>query len=248
MTRTRATKRLGLLVPYTNTNIEPDFAMMCPPDMTVHVARMGGYAQDEVPDAGQMQALGAADLREPLALLAGVRPDVVIYGCTSATLTHGSAFDRHLAEDVASAADAQAVTAAGAIIFALRALGASRIAFSSPYVSDINQMAVDFFAGEGIRTVARADIGAALSNDEQGALTPQDVFEMGQQVDVPEAEVVVLSCTDMRGLEAVAALEQKLGKPVVCSNQALMYQALCLLGRDTPIAGFGYLLQKAARS
>ena len=42
--------------------------------------------EDEIPDEDQMAGLGAADMQEPLRLLLGAKPDVVIYGCTSATL------------------------------------------------------------------------------------------------------------------------------------------------------------------
>jgi maleate isomerase len=36
----------------------------------------------------------------------------------------------------------------------------------------------------------------------------------------------VLSCTDMRAVEVINQLEQELGKPVVTSNQAILYAAL----------------------
>ena len=64
-----ARARLGLLVPFTNTNFEPDMALLMPPGITLHAARMGGYDEDEIPDEAQMAGLGAADLDEPLALL-----------------------------------------------------------------------------------------------------------------------------------------------------------------------------------
>ena len=113
---TRGLARLGLLVPYTNTNMEPDFAMMCPAGVSLHVARMGGYDEHEIPDEAQMQGLGSADLEEPLALLSGAKPDVVIYGCTSATLTHGQEFDRDLADRISRNTGAKTVTAAGALV------------------------------------------------------------------------------------------------------------------------------------
>ena len=52
----------------------------------------------------------------------------------------------------------------------------------------------------------------------------------------------MLSCTDMRSVEAVADLEATLGKPVITSNQAMMFEALCLLGLPDPLTGFGQLL------
>ncbi len=247
MTSTRGRARLGLLVPFTNSNLEPDFAMMSPPGLSCHSARMGGYDEDEVPDAAQMQGLGAADLDAPLTLLLGVRPDVVIYGCTSATLTHGPAFDRALAERIAKTSGARTVTAAGALVHALKRIGARRIGFASPYVPEINDMALRFLGDMGFDTVARADLEATLGNHEQGALDPDAVYHLGLRADSPDAEAIVLSCTDMRSVETLDRLEQTLGKPVISSNQAMMFEALSALGIDDPIAGFGELLERSPR-
>jgi maleate isomerase len=245
MTQSRGRARFGLLVPFTNSNLEPDFALMRPDGVSCHTARMGGYDEDEVPDESQMQALGATDLDEPLALLLGIKPDVVIYGCTSATLTHGPAFDRGLAARIAAASGAKTVTAAGAIVHALSTLGATRVGFASPYVSGINDMAVRFLSDMWVETVARSEVQSELGNHEQGALTPDAVFELGLAADRPDADAIVLSCTDMRSVEIIDRLEQAIGKPVVTSNQAILFTAMQALGMTDPVPGFGRLLAGA---
>ena len=240
---TRARARLGLLVPFTNTNFEPDFALMMPADITLHSARMGGYDEDEIPDADQMAGLGASDLDDPLRLLQGVKPDAILYGCTSATLTHGPAFDRDLAARIKAASGAETITAAGAIVAALRHLNIWRIGFGSPYVAAINDLAVDFLSQSGIETVARSEVDTPLSNEAQGALTPEDVFAIGTRADHPDAQAVLLSCTDMRGVETIARLEAHLGKPVISSNQAMAWETLRRLDIPDPIPGFGQILE-----
>ncbi|MEM7744280.1 MAG: Asp/Glu racemase [Pseudomonadota bacterium] len=225
----RGRARIGVLVPFTNTNLEPDLGLLCPKGVSLHWARLGGYDVDEIPDEEQMAGLGATDLDEPLRLVLGVRPDVVLYGCTSATLTHGPAFDRGLAERIATAADAPTVTAAGALVHALKTLGVSRIGFASPYVGAINDMAVAFLEAEGIETAACADIGRVLDNYGQGELSPAEVHRLALRADGPDVQAIVLSCTDMRSVEAIAGLEAELGKPIVCSNQAMMFQAMEVL-------------------
>ncbi len=242
MTASRGRARFGILVPFTNTNLEPDMALLRPDGVSLHFARMGGYDADEIPDEHQMQGLGHADLDAPLALLMGVKPDVVLYGCTSATLTHGPGFDRELAARIKSQSGAATVTAAGALVQALGALGATRIGFASPYVPGINDMAVDFLARMGITTVARAEVAETLDNDGQGALDPEAVLALGLRAAHPEAEAVVLSCTDMRSVETIARLEARLGLPVVTSNQALVFAARKALGLTAPLAGYGQLL------
>ncbi len=244
MNSSRGRGRMGLLVPFTNTNLEPDMAMMRPDGISLHIARMGGYDADEIPDAEQMHGLGAADLNEPLRLLMGTRPDVIFYGCTSATLTHGSEFDRDLARRIKNQSGAATVTAAGALVHALKTMAVTHVGFASPYVPAINDMAIDFLTGQGIETVARSEIDGVLDNEGQGALDPEAVIELALAADHVDAQALVLSCTDMRSTEVLARLESTLGKPVICSNQAMMFEALQLMKIDEPIAGFGQLLER----
>lgn len=245
MTASRGKARFGILVPFTNTNLEPDMALMRPDGVSLHFARMGGYDEDEIPDENQMHRLGAADLDEPLHLLMGVKPDVIFYGCTSATLTHGPEFDRDLAAKISARCGAHTVTAAGALANALSALGAKRIGFASPYVPAINDTAVRFLASLGFETAQRSEVASTLDNTGQGALTPDAVFDLGRKADHPDADVLVLSCTDMRSVEALDQLEKAVGKPVISSNQAMLFAARQMLGLTDPIKGFGQLLDRA---
>lgn len=228
----RFAHKLGVLVPFTNTNLEPDMQLLCPQDIGVYTARMGGYDADAIPDEEQMAGLGASNLDDCLALLCGVKPDIVIYGCTSATLTHGVQFDQDLAKQIKRLSGAECVTAAGALVNALGHVNAHRFAFASPYVPAINQQAINFLADAGFECVHQAEVQATLDNDGQGAMTPEQVYELGLEANHTDAEVVVLSCTDMRSVETIKALEQAINKPVITSNQAMMFQCLQLLGRS----------------
>lgn len=244
MTPSRARARLGLLVPFTNTNFEPDMALMMPPGVALHVARMGGYDEDEIPDADQMAGLGASDLDEPLRLLMGAKPDAILYGCTSATLTHGPEFDRGLAARIKAASGAKTVTAASALVASLHRLNITKIGFASPYVTAINNLAVNFLSQSGITTIARSEMTKPLSNEEQGALTPDDVYAHALKADHIDAQAIVLSCTDMRSVETLGRLETDLGKPVISSNQAMAFETLRRLNIPDPIPGFGRLLER----
>lgn len=242
----RGRARIGVLVPYTNTNLEPDMTLLLPEGVSAHFMRMGGYDEDEIPDEDQMAGLGSADLDAPLSLLQGAKPDVVLYGCTSATLSHGPSFDRDLARKIISQSGAQTVTAAGALVAALNTLGVTRIGFTSPYVPSLNDRAIAFLTDEGFATVSRAEVDEALGNAGQGALAPDAVFDLGKRADSPEAEAIVLSCTDMRSVEVIDRLEQAVGKPVVTSNQAMIFQALQMLGISDAPPGYGRLLKGLA--
>ena len=240
-TDARAGMKIGVLVPYTNVNLEPDMAMMRPPGCTMHFERLGDYDIDEIPGSDQMARLGRSDISETLRLISGIRPAAILYGCTSATLTHGTAFDRDLARKIKTGSGAISITAAGALVRAIKALGATRIGFSSPYLGEINDQAEAFLADEGIATTARADIGRALGHYGQGELSPAEVFELAVRVATPQTQAIVLSCTDLRAAEAVDDIEAATGLPVVTSTQAMIF-ALCQdLGLSRPAGAPGRL-------
>jgi len=65
MTQSRGCAHFGVLVPFTNTNFEPDTVLLCPEGVSIHFAQIGRYNQDEIPDAEQMHGLAATDLDGP---------------------------------------------------------------------------------------------------------------------------------------------------------------------------------------
>ncbi|MDA7961199.1 MAG: Asp/Glu racemase, partial [Gammaproteobacteria bacterium] len=57
-----------------------------------------------------------------------------------------------------------------------------------------------------------------------------------------DADLLFISCTALRAAQAVEEIEADIGKPVVTSNQAMVWHALQLLrSSPAPRAGFGKL-------
>ena len=252
-TDSRGRARIGVVVPVSNSNLEPDLALLRPRGVSLHFARVGGYDLDAVPDGAQMRQLAQESLDDIIDSLAACRVDVILYGCTSATLAHGRDFDRDLRRQIEARAGVPAVTAAGAVVEALRDLNAARIGLATPYTADLNRAAAAYLESCGIEVAAAAGVDAALDNYQQGALTPAQVFALGLRADHARAQAALLSCTDMRAVEVIDALEAALDKPVVTSNQALLYAALKRLNARPATAeplsappGFGRLLSAVA--
>ncbi len=238
----RRRRRIGVIVPSSNTNAEPDLQMLAPVGLTVHCTRSGGYDVEAIPDSSEMRRFARQSLDQQLQLLVDGRVELIAYACTSATLSDGPEFDAEFCAEITSKTGLPAVTTAGALIEALRDLNAQRVAFTSPYVARLNEESVEFIRQCGIEVVNQLGFERELSSLEQNRLTPADAYRMGLAADHPDAELLVISCTDYRALEAVSALEQALAKPVVTSNSALMYVCLKRLGLDcSDIDAGGYL-------
>ena len=231
-----------MIVPGSNTNAEPDCLLLAPTGVTIHTTRSGGYDVEAIPDSDEMRRFARQALDQQLQLLVDGRVELIAYACTSATLADGPEFDQRFCDEITAKTGLPAVTTAGALIEAMRNLGAQRVAFTSPYVAQLAGEAVDFIQQCGIEVVSQAGFENELSSLEQNTLTPQDAYQMGLKADHPQADLLVIACTDYRALEAVPALEQALGKPVVTSNSALMYACLKRLEVDmSEIEAGGYL-------
>ncbi|MCP6768721.1 hypothetical protein NL529_28160, partial [Klebsiella pneumoniae] len=91
-------------------------------------------------------------------------------------------------------------------------------------IDAVNAREQTYFEQAGIQVVAMEGLGI-VGNLPKGRLAPQVAADLARRVDCPEAQAVVISCTNFRTIEEINALEQELGKPVVTSNQATMWAA-----------------------
>ncbi len=235
----RRQRRIGVIVPASNTNAEPDCLALAPPEVTLHVTRSGGYDVDAIPDSGEMRRFVRQQLDDQLQLLVDARVELIAYACTSATLADGPGFDRDFRGEIERKTGLPAVTPAAALVEALQLLGARRVAFTSPYVERLNAEAVAFLEACDLEVVSQLGFERELSSLEQNRLTPEDAYVMGLAADHAEADALVISCTDYRALEAVPALETQLAKPVVTSNSALMFASLRRLEIDAGAPAIG---------
>ena len=233
----RGLARIGVVVPMSNSNLEPDMYSMLPNGVTVHFVRAGGYDLDKVPDSEQMRQFAEGALDEILQPLVAVRPHILVYGCTSATLSHGPAYDQNFVQRMEAIADTPSVTAAGALVETLKDLGLNKVDFASPYTEQLNKEGADFLAQSGMVIENINYVGSDLGNYGQSELSPEEILKLGREANSEGSEAVVMSCTDMRALEVVDILESEINKPVVTSNLALIYVALKRLGLYTKLPG-----------
>jgi maleate isomerase len=63
------------------------------------------------------------------------------------------------------------------------------------------------------------------------------------KVNNSEVEGVFISCTALRAAGTIEPIEEKIGKPVITSNQALLWDALRLGGYNKVIPGYGELME-----
>ncbi|MFB6170629.1 MAG: maleate cis-trans isomerase [Haloarculaceae archaeon] len=229
--------RLGLIVPSSNTTNEPEFQGVLPDGVSLHTARM----RLEDATADELETMG--DRADRCAdLLATADVDVVAYGCTTGSLVKGPGYDEDLESRLGERAGVPVVATAASVKRAFDHLGVDRVAIATPYVDDLNEKEADFLESAGYEVLGIEGLGIE-PNTGIGAQHPETTYQRARAVDHPEADAVFVSCTNYRTFEAIEPLEADLGKPVVTSNQATLWDALRRLGVDVSAVGLGRLFE-----
>lgn len=227
--------RIGLVALATDLTIEADLRRMTPSGVEIFTNRVQNTNPTTVEN---LRAIAPDITRAAGGILPGETLDVLIYACTSGTAVVGEAeVFRRLQ---AGAGQKPCTTPATAALAAFARFSAKRISMLTPYIEPVNRELVGFFAGRGVEV--RNVYGFGLENDADMSGVPQDaIVDAARAACRPEADLLFISCTALRAAGVIERIESELGKPVICSNQALVWHALTLLKRPFVVRGFGRL-------
>lgn len=214
--------RVGLLVPSSNTVMEPDFYRGLPDWASLHTGRM--FLEDTTAD-GERRMLDAFAMPAAEAV-ATLHPDVVVFGCTSAGALRGDAADRQLCARIAGVTGADTISVIASLRAAIQRHGARRVGVITPYVDELNRAITASIQAGGVEVVGVHGLGID-DNVRIAEVTPDEIVDFacvvlgGQPI-----QALVVSCTNFRALEALPALKDAMGVPVVTSNQAALEAVL----------------------
>ena len=234
-----ARAKIGVIVPPSNTVNEAEFNRSAPPGVSFHFTRSPHHADPAADDFEEM--LG--DVKRAMGDLSACRVDHATYACTAGSMACPS--DRLLGT-MTDAGKVGANSTAQAIVAALGALEVTTISMASPYTDETNAHEAHYLKDHGIDVLATAGLGlnTSLEKIQQiSRVAPPDVYEHAKSVDRPDAEAILICCTDFNTFDAIEPLEQALGKPVISSNSATLWHTLRNAGIDDRIESLGTLLR-----
>ena len=239
-------KRIGLILPSSNTAAEPDFRMAAPDDVTIHTHRM--FIAGEGPMSEIMDRMNE-DMEKAARYLATAGMDLVVYACTTGSFYRGWGFDQEMIRTIEGIAGVPTVATATAAAEALRSQGAARVSVTTPYPEWSNERLAEYYTDAGFEVLnvdgepnVVAAGGYAISDRD-----PEEILEFSVQQCRPEADAHFCSCTAWRSLEIAAELERRLSRPVVTSNQATIWASFKRLDID-PKPGLGSLIDSLVKA
>jgi maleate isomerase len=233
--------KVGLIYMSSSEVMEPEFYAMSPEGVCTLTTRID---LPKMTPQGIKDMLSSKQLEECTQLLAHARCDVILFGGTSCSFLGGPEWEKTLLKRMKTMAGGiTVINTSQSSVEALRAVNAKRIVIATPYIDEINEPAVDYFTKQGFDVLECKGLG--YDDDHEIAALPLEVvYRLVRETDVSEANVVFISCTNLKTAPIIETLETDLKKPVISAIQASLWYALKVMGINDFVSGTGSLFER----
>lgn len=230
--------KLGFVLLAMEQTIEEDMFKLAPDGVGLHFQRAPMANKVDVDTLAAM----ASGIGDAAALMVPqVQLDVICYGCTSGSVVIGE--DKVFAELNRGAPGAQPTSIISGVLRALEAVKAKKITIATPYLDPVNEIERVYMQDRGLEILNIQ--GLNIENDEDMVrVTPDYIFDFAKEVDRADSDAIFISCSALRSVDIIQALEAESGKPVITSNQAMMWDCLRLAGVNDQSDKYGRLFRE----
>lgn len=224
------TNGVGLVVPF-DFALDDEYWRWLPEDVSLYITRTPAIKNTAV-TAKLAKAVGdTMAVQTAVGSLMAAKPLSIGYACTSGSFVSGLKGEAILQAAMHDAGAPFAVTTSGALVHALRRIGAKRVALATPYNLSLTKMLGKFLEAAGFTVVANGYLGKESNIMHVPYST---VRSLAYQVDCADADAIFFSCTNLRTFDVIEELEKELGKPILSANQVTMWSMLRLAGLPLP--------------
>ena len=238
--------KVAVVVPATNTIVQPEMEAMRPAGVTNHVSRMylPPRPYDDQDAYKKALEIEEGNLDEALRLVMVCEPHVVAHGHS----IHSFRGDGQRAIDEENRLEALCgvpfITPSRAVLAGLEAIGRPRrIAILTPYWKPADDMIATFFRSCGYDVVSTHGL-QSTGPTEVARFTREQIMQGFAEVDRHEADALIHVGTNLPVSSMTPEIEKKFGKPLVGVNVATYWRALRRLGIMDKLPGMGLLAEQ----
>jgi maleate isomerase len=232
--------RIGLIIPQDNAVIEPELYSITNQlkDITIHSTRLLTAEMSEMPENGIQTS----------SVFRSLGTDVNVYACAETAFLKGVDGNQYISNKIFEQTNKPAITAMSAMVEAIQFLNVKNITLVTPYTESRIAVISGFFERMGINVVRANNQNSKYypidpENQEKCNTQPYyTAYQMAREIDCNDSEAVIISATNIRTFEIINRLEQDLQKPVITTNQAIVWAILRKLGIKKNIPSLGKLL------
>ncbi len=240
--------KIGVLVPFTNTIVQPEFEILKPEGVTNHTARIPNRKRPTHSNEAYAEAMkeGAIGTEEVIDRLLPLEPDLIILGHSIDSFAGGINGANELKSKLSDYADiCDVIIPSLAMKKALNTLGLvknSKISIITPYLPPGGDQARDFFEDSGFNVVNLFNLSCKTAL-EIASVNKTRIRESINQVNTDEVEAIVQVGTNLPFQYYSSIAEKDLSKPVLSINTATYWHSLRSLTINDKLIGFGMLFE-----
>lgn len=229
-------RHFGVLIPATNTTVEVEYTRLLPPSLQAHYARLG-KSQDVAFEPSLDE-----DLKYQSQLLGNARVEAIALTQSSASMADDE-YDTKAKRYMSEAARVPALTSAEAIGEAIGALDTKRVALVSPYSQSVMARTKRYYEMRFGVTVAASEGFAASDSYSIGALSADNATDAFKRMDLTQIDALVVLGGNFPTMQFISAWEEEFAKPVLTTNQVVIWGVMMAMCIEDPLPGLGVLLQ-----
>jgi maleate isomerase len=235
--------RVGLLLPIDNAVMEPELYNVKGLDgVAFYGTRLTTDVRENMPENGMQLSK----------LFKELGSDIIVYCCAETAFLKGVDGNEYISNQITQQTGQPAVTAMSAKVEALKHLQIKNISLVTPYTDERNDVLKGFFNRMGIKVSGSVNRDFSKdSNDERewyecNVQPPNIAYQMALEANTEESEAIVISATNFRTFEIIKDLEEITGKPVISTNQAILWSVFRKLNLPIDLPDYGKLLTNVA--
>lgn len=220
--------RVGVATPQANPTVEPEISACIPPRVSLYATRLTSSCPDP-----KLRFLEYFDqLDQTLQSYDTLKLDALAFACTAASYLVGhEREDREIAA-IAKKRGYPIITGGKAIIAALRALGAKKVAIGAPYPQWVLDVCKTYYEQAGFDVVSMLQIQIA-SSDTRAIfdLSGDDAIAAIKNLDVRGADAVLFTGSGMPSFRAILETERITRLPTLSTNLCLGWALCSVIGQ-----------------
>ncbi|MDB5569276.1 MAG: maleate cis-trans isomerase [Hyphomicrobiales bacterium] len=229
-------KRVGLIIPSINCIVEDEMLPHLPSGVKAHVTRLRMTGPHSKPHDALLPLV-----QEAAGALADAGCDMIVFHCTANSTASGLEGEQDLLGALTTAGAPIASSTATALRRACAALGSRSMTLITPYSQSVTDHEAVYLADIGQRVALSK--GHNLDRLRYASTPSAFWIEKGVEAREPAADVTFLSCANISAIPAIAPLEAAIGRPVITSNQIVLWDIARQLDLPMQDARLGRLFQ-----
>jgi maleate isomerase len=236
--------RVGVLTPHAATGPEEELPAMAPGRVLTCVARVSADdGANPTTPAGLPTTTTAPPLDETVVMLGRGSLDVIAYASTSSAYVIGFDAEGAVVSRLSQLVGTPVLATCASAADALRVLGVHRIALVHPpwFDAELNELGAVYFQRAGFDVLSST---SAAGSQDPDRIDVVGVCEWTARHVSDDAEAVFIGGNGYRVVGAIAALEAAIGRPVLTSNQVLLWNVMAHADTALEVSGYGRLFAR----